>query len=97
MKKRIIFEAPEDLIIFKDSQSEIECYAITRKVLEEKMKIVEKFGGKEIDVPDEYKIKVHPIRFFKHKDQYTDIYKPTLDEIVDFPINKIEWIWIQVI
>lgn len=96
MKKQIIFEADPDSIIFKDSEREDTFYCMTQDFLIEKMKITEQFGRREINVPDEYTIKVSPILKVESKDFYTDIYKPKKDELIDFPINKIEWIWIRI-
>jgi hypothetical protein len=95
MKKQIIFEADKDSIIFKDSEKEDAFYCMTQEVLREKMKIAEQFGRREINVPDEFTIKVSPIRKVESKDYFTDIYRPSTEEFIDFPINKIEWIWIR--
>jgi hypothetical protein len=95
MKKRIQFEAERDAIIFKDSESESSFYCMSADVLEEKMNIVEKYDKKEANVPPEITIKVSPVRKVGSKDSITDIYKPSVSELIDFPVNRIEWIWIQ--
>jgi len=94
MKKRILFEEIGELIVFKDSENDYHFYAMTKKVLEEKMKIAEKYDNKEANVPNEYKINVCPVKYVKAKDNYTDIYRPLSSEIIEFPINRIEWMWI---
>lgn len=94
MKKRIYFKAPKETIIFKDSKSENAFYGITESVLMEKIKIVKEFGDNEADVPDEYKIEVTPFQFVNHVNYFTDEYAPTKN-IVEFPINRIEWIYIH--
>lgn len=38
MKKRILFEETGELIVFKDSENENHFYAMTKTVLEEKIK-----------------------------------------------------------
>ena len=70
---------------------------MTKEVLKEKMLITERFEGDEKKVPEKYCIKVHPFRFSKVIDNYTDEYEIIKNEIIDFPINQIEWIWIQII
>ena len=95
MKKQIIFEADTDSIIFKDSECETGFYIMNQDVLQEKMKITEKFGRRESNVPDEYTIKVSPIRKVESQDYNTDIYRPSTSEFIDFPINRIEWMWIR--
>lgn len=96
MKKQIIFEADIHSIIFKDSESETSFYRMTEDVLQEKMKITAKYGRKELNVPDEFKIKVSPLRKVASKDNFTDIYRPSDSELIDFPINRIEWMIIRI-
>ena len=96
MKKQIIFEADYSSIIFKDSESETDFYRMTEDVLKEKMKITEKYGRKESNVPDEFTIKVNPFRKVGSKNNFTDIYRPSDSELIDFPINKIEWMFIRI-
>ncbi|MHC1777542.1 MAG: hypothetical protein AB9834_19245 [Lentimicrobium sp.] len=96
MKKRVVFQASEDIIIFKDSKSDLKFYGMSKDVLEEKSAITEKFGRVEANVPDEYMIKVIPFILSESKDSNTDIYIPLLNTgLIDFPINRIEWMWIQ--
>lgn len=95
MKKQIIFEADLDSIIFKDSESETGFYIMTKEVLQEKIEVTERYGRKESNVPDDYTVKVSPIRKVGSQDYNTDIYRPSTSELIDFPINRIEWMWIR--
>jgi hypothetical protein len=97
MKKHIIFESEEDLVIFKDINSNSSFYAMTKDVLETKIEIAKRYGREEKNVPEEFTIKVCPVKFVRSKDSYTDIYIPYSKELIDFPINRIEWIYIQIV
>lgn len=96
MKKQIIFEADSNSIIFKDSESETSFYRMTEDVLQKKMEITAKYGRRELNVPDEFTIKVSPLRKVESKDNFTDIYRPSDNELIDFPINRIEWMLIRI-
>jgi hypothetical protein len=97
MKRRILFKSPDDIIIFKDSQNESVFYGMTKEVLIDKMRIVSKYGTYEKEVPDEEEILVYPVKFVKQIDDHSDEYAPEMEKQVKFPINRIEWLWIQVI
>ncbi len=60
------------------------------------MEITAKYGRRELNVPDEFTIKVSPLRKVGSKDNFTDIYRPSENEIIDFPINRIEWMLIRI-
>lgn len=102
MRKQIIFEADINSIIFKDSKSENDFYSMTEDELIKKMEITRKYGSnesnstKESSVPDEYTIKVSPFLRVESKDDFTEIYRPSKSELIDFQINKIEWMFIRI-
>lgn len=97
MKKNFIFEDVDDLDVFKDSESDTDFYGMTREALTEKIQISRKYNNVKASIPNEITIKACRIRFVGSKNPLTDIYKPVRDEIVYFPVNRIEGVWMQVI
>ncbi len=90
MEKRILFDNTEDLTVFADSESETDYYAMSKEMLEKAKRITRKFGGKEKNVPKKYKVNACPMIFLKEEDAKTDVYVPSLTNLIDFPINRIE-------
>lgn len=92
----IIFQVPVEYTIFKDCRT-VDCYyAIKEDVLKYKTEVVNKFGNKEKDVPDNYKIKAFSIKYFKMIDN-NKIYQLDVDDSILILINQIEWIKILVL
>ena len=90
----IIFQVPVEYTIFKDIRA-VDCYyAITEDVLKYKTEVVNKFGHKEKDVPDNYKIRAFLIKYCKMIGN-NKIYELDVNDSILVPINKIEWIIIR--
>jgi len=87
------------LIVFKDLQSDSNFYAMTPEVLEEKIRIVRMHGTNyEREVPDNITIKVCPIIFSGKTDKHGNkLYVAQEKTLIDFPINRIEWIFIRMV
>jgi hypothetical protein len=97
MKKNFIFEDVDNLDVFKNSESETDFYGMNREALNEKIEIIRKYNNVKASIPNEFTIKACHIRFAGSKNPYTDIYRPVHEEIVDFPVKRIEGVWMQVI
>lgn len=98
MKNRYILTSLDDYVVFTDvNDREVLC-AITKEEQKRKMEIVRKYGYKDEDVPDEHTVKAYRMGMIENNDPYHDKYD-IIDKVntIDFPINKIYWVWIQLL
>ena len=83
-----------DLIVFKDSKSD-DYYCMTREESDNKEVAHLQLNRHKTPIPDNLVVKARPFIFESVRDEKMDNYKPAEVDPFDFPINKIEWVWMR--
>lgn len=97
MNKRIwLLPSSDEYVAFVDFQNENNLYCMTRDMLKEKQQKMHHYDREE-EVPSEFTIKAFPMVKVSEKDSFTDNYDIELKTPIDFPINRIKWIFIQLV
>ena len=97
MKNRKLFKTDKKSFIFEDSDSPETFLCMDQENLHEVNKIAEQYNNNEEEVPDKYIIKAFPIQHTGEKENFCDVYEISSGEAIDFPINRIKWMWLQII
>ncbi|MBL0329096.1 MAG: hypothetical protein IPP64_06700 [Bacteroidetes bacterium] len=96
MKNNLILTDIEKYVIFTDVNNKESIYAVTKEEQLKKEDAVEKYGSVD-KVPDELTIKASRLRLVDNTDLYYNKYDIIDNELIDFPINRYYWIFIQMI
>jgi hypothetical protein len=97
MRNRKIFKTDDKSYIFEDRDNPNSFYCMDYETLQQEIKIISEFENKEENVPDDSFIYVFPIHNTGEIDHFCDVYEISSNELIKFPINRINWIWLQII
>ena len=97
MKTKLILTDPDKYVVFAENDISGNLYAMTREELERKKKVAKEFGNRETNVPSQHTIKAYPMGLVDKTDSFYDKYDIISTDPVDLPINRIYWLFIQVV
>lgn len=94
---RKVFNVKGDYAIFTDKENEdLLFYCMSGEVVNEKFKICQQLDCDEEDVPDEYTLKVYKVEKVDTDVNNNEVYDRIPERIVDFPINRIKWLFLRI-
>lgn len=93
MKNKIL-NVPNDYKVFIDVRDEEKVYAISKEMIEFENRVISQFGITESDVPDGHFVQAKIVGKV-NEDHTTETFDIISEQLIDFPINKIKWVWIR--
>ncbi len=80
--------------IFRDSENTSNYYVMGQESWDRYCQLSREFNGR-YSVPDEYLVKINPVKYSGPKNELVDVYKPSVDEVIDFQVKRVEFVPIR--
>jgi len=93
MEKRKYIKASGDYLVFSDLLNEDNLFCISRQTYLQMLDTFKTNKNGLQDLPDNATVQVYPLIKVDENQKY-DFYDKLNDNIIDFQINRIHWIWL---